>query len=63
MDMNKAVVAAIMAAANAYMEQEEQTKLVPAIVTPISIASQWRAFGRQEAMRARSQWQARRRNR
>ncbi|MBN2463198.1 MAG: hypothetical protein JXB43_06315 [Dehalococcoidia bacterium] len=64
--MNKTVVAAILGAINAYMEQEGQgqAKTVPSIitVTPYPETSPWRLFGRQELMRARTNWQARRRN-
>ncbi|MCJ7829076.1 MAG: hypothetical protein MUP81_04970 [Dehalococcoidia bacterium] len=61
--MNKSVVAAIAVAINAYMEQEEPARLAPSRVTPHPEISAWRVFGRQEAIRARSRWQARRTNR
>jgi len=61
--MNKAVVAAITGAINAYMEQEVQAKAVPSRVTPYPETSPWRLFGRQELMRARTLWHIRRTNR
>ncbi len=66
--MHKTVVAAILGAINAYMEQEGQgqgqAQAVPSIitVTPYPETSTWRLFGRQELMRARTNWQARRHN-
>jgi hypothetical protein len=60
--MNKAVVAAITGAINAYMEQEVQAKAMPVRV-PYSETSPWRLFGRQELMRARALWRTRRLNR
>jgi hypothetical protein len=64
--MSKTVITAVAAAVNAYLEQEEhreQVKVVPVRESPLPAASTWRGFGRQEAVRARSQWQARRRYR
>ncbi|OGO61621.1 MAG: hypothetical protein A2Z36_03490 [Chloroflexi bacterium RBG_19FT_COMBO_48_23] len=60
--MNKAVVAAITGAINAYMEQEGQAKAVPSRA-PYPEASPWRLFGRQELMRARTLWHIKRANR
>jgi len=59
--MNKAVIAAISGAINAYMEQEEQAKALPVRVYPET--SQWRLFGRQELIRARALWRTRKANR
>jgi hypothetical protein len=61
--MNKAVIAAITGAINAYIEQEGQAKAVPARVMPYPEISSWRIFGRQELMRARIRWQVRRNKR
>ena len=61
--MNKSVVAAIAGAINAYMEQEGQAKAMPSIATPYPGTSPWRLFGRQELMRARTNWRIRRANR
>ena len=49
------VVAAVMAAVNAYLEEEERARLAAAPgPRPIAPVNMWRVFGRQEAMRARS---------
>ena len=57
--MNKAVLAAILAAVNAYMEQEGQVKAPPPkAVTYGEIKSQ-RPFGRQELVGVRARWQVR----
>ncbi|MGD0352040.1 MAG: hypothetical protein ABSB38_00835 [Dehalococcoidia bacterium] len=61
--MNKAVIVAVAAAVNAYMEQEEPAKAFLSRVMPLPEISAWRVFGRQELIRARSRWQASRRNR
>jgi hypothetical protein len=61
--MNKAIVAAISSAINAYIEQEEQARTIPAKVSPYPEINSWRLFGRQELMRARTRWQVRRTNR
>ncbi len=61
--MNRAVVAAIAVAINAYMEQEGQAKAEPSRVTSYPETSPWRLFGRQELMRARTLWHVRRANR
>jgi len=61
--MNKTVVAAITGAINAYMEQEGQAKAVPARMVPYPATSPWRLFGRQELMRARTNWHIKRANR
>jgi len=70
--MNKTVLAAILGAINAYMEQQGQgqgqgqgqAQAVPSTitVTPYPVTSPWRLFGRQELVRARTNWQAKRRN-
>jgi len=51
--MNKALLAAILAAINAYMEQEGQVKAVPSKAPYIEIRS-LRPFGRQELVGARA---------
>ncbi len=61
--MNKAVIAAIVGAINACIEQEERAQALPPKVTPYPEISSWRLFGRQELMRARTRWQVRRTNR
>jgi hypothetical protein len=61
--MKEAVVAAIVSAINAYIEQEEQARIIPSKVTPYPEISPWRFFGRQELMRARTRWHVRRTNR
>ncbi len=60
--MNKAVIAAIAGAINAYMEQEVQAKAMPSRA-PYPETSPWRLFGRQELIRARTLWRVRRANR
>jgi hypothetical protein len=61
--MNKAVLAAISAAINAYIEQEGQAKAVPSkAVTYLEIRSR-RPFGRQELVGARARWRVRGDNR
>ena len=61
--MNKAVLAAISAAINAYIEQEGQAKAVPSkAVTYLEIRSR-RPFGRQELVGARACWWVRGYNR
>jgi hypothetical protein len=52
--MNKAVLAAISAAINAYIEQEGQARAVTSkAATPLEIRS-WRPFGRQKVLGARA---------
>jgi hypothetical protein len=61
--MNKAVLAAIVAAVNVYMEQEGQAKAAPSkAVTYFEIRSR-RPFGHQELVGARTRWQVREYNR
>lgn len=52
--------AAIVAAVNAYM-QEEVKEEAPSSVVPISTFSHWRVFGLQELMRKRTSIQKRER--
>ena len=61
--MKETVVAAIVGAINAYIQQEEQAKTIPSKVMLYPEISPWRLFGRQELMRARTHWQVRRANR
>ncbi|MGB8707673.1 MAG: hypothetical protein WCD72_06990 [Dehalococcoidia bacterium] len=61
--MNKSVVAAIAVAINSYMEQEKPARALLSRAMPPPEVSPWRLFGRQELIRARSRWQARRTNR
>lgn len=58
--MDKTVVAAIVGAVNAYLEQEAQAKAVAPRVMLYPEISPWRLFGRQELMRARVRWQVKR---
>lgn len=53
------VMAAIMAAVNAYLEEEERARLVVAEARPHAPISLWRVFGRREAMRPRAAWRRR----
>lgn len=59
--MKRSLVAAIVAAINAYIEQEEQARLLsqPTRVIPYIEINPWRLFGRQELMRARTRWHIR----
>ena len=60
--MKENVVAAIMGAVNAYIQQEEQAKTtLPAM--PYPEISPWQLFGRQEMMRVRTRWQVKRTSR
>jgi hypothetical protein len=53
-------MAAITAAITAYLEEEERTRLLVAPEpTPVAPVSQWRVFGRREAMRPRASWRRR----
>jgi hypothetical protein len=62
--MKETVVAAIMGAVNAYLQQEEQTRgAMPAKAMLYPETSAWRVFGRQELMRARTNWHVKRANR
>ena len=61
--MDKNVLAAITAAINAYIQQEEQLKVTPSKAALYPEISPWRLFGRQELVRARTNWQVRRTNR
>jgi hypothetical protein len=61
--MNEAVLAVIVAAVNAYMEQEGQAKAAPSkAVTYLEIRSR-RPFGHQELVETRARWQVRGYNR
>jgi len=56
----KGVTAAIMAAVNAYLEEEERARLAVAPeAKPLAPISLWRVFGRREAMRPRAAWRRR----
>ena len=61
--MNKDVLAAITAAINAYIQQEEQVRTTPSKVALYPEISPWQLFGRQELLRARTNWHVRRVNR
>jgi hypothetical protein len=56
----RGVMAAIMAAVSAYLEEEETARLaaVPE-ARPLGRISLWRVFGRREAMRPRAAWRRR----
>jgi hypothetical protein len=60
--MKETVVAAIMGAVNTYLQQEDQARgaLPKAMLYPEPSA--WRIFGRQELMRARTDWRIKRAN-
>ena len=56
----RGVMAAIMAAVTAYLEEEESARLAVAPeARPLAPISLWRVFGRREAMRARAVWRRR----
>jgi len=61
--MEKAVLAAISAAINAYIEQEGQARAVTSKAAPYSEIRSRRPFGRQELVGARARRQARGDNR
>jgi hypothetical protein len=61
--MNKAVLAAISAAINAYLEQEGQAKAITPKAAPYLETRPRRPFGRQELVGARARWQAKGNNR
>jgi hypothetical protein len=61
--MNKAVLAAITAAINAYIEQEGQAKAGPSKAAPYIEIRSLRPFGRQEILGARARSQVRGYNR
>ena len=56
----RGVVAAVMAAVTAYLEEEERARLAaapePRPLAPISL---WRVFGRRQAMRQPASWRRR----
>ncbi len=47
---------AAIAAVTAYVEQEQQAKAIIVSPKPAFEVSPWRLFGRQELVRARTQW-------
>jgi hypothetical protein len=55
------ITAAVMAAVNAYMEEEEMARELVAIPQrrPLSAISLWHVSGREEMMRMRQLWQRR----
>ena len=56
----RGVMAAIMAAVTAYLEEEERARLAVAPeARPLAPISLWRVFGRREAMRPRPVWRRR----
>jgi hypothetical protein len=56
----RGVMAAVMAAVNAYLEEEERARLAVAPeARPLAPISLWRVFGRQEGMRPRAAWRRR----
>ncbi|MBM3166742.1 MAG: hypothetical protein FJZ83_05155 [Chloroflexi bacterium] len=58
--MKETVVAAITAAITTYMQQEEQARAIaPVTIPPHPQMSNWRIYGLQELMRARTRWQVR----
>ena len=61
--MNKAVLAAISAAINAYIEQEGQARAVASKAAPYPEIRSWRLFGRQKLLGARARRWARGNNR
>ena len=61
MTANRGVIAAVMAAVNAYLEGEEmawQAQLRPPRQPSLTL-SMWRVSGRDEIMRMRAMWQRR----
>ena len=61
--MKETQVAAIVGAVNAYLQQEEQARVaLPSRTMLYPEASAWRLFGRQELMRARTNWRINRVN-
>jgi hypothetical protein len=58
---NGKITAAIMAAVNAYMEEEETARAIMAIPQrrPVPAISLWHVSGREELMRMRQLWQRR----
>jgi len=58
---NGKITAAIMAAVNAYMEEEETARAIMAIPQrqPFPAISLWHVSGREEMMRMRQLWQRR----
>ncbi len=60
MEEKRGVMAAIMAAVSAYLEEEERARLaVVPEARPLAPISLWRVFGRREAMRPRAAWRRR----
>jgi hypothetical protein len=60
LENKEGVVAAIMAAVTAYLEEEEGARLALAgEPRPRAAISLWRVFGRREAMRPRGSWRRR----
>jgi hypothetical protein len=60
MESKSGVMAAIMAAVTAYLEEEERARLAAAAEPrPLAPVSLWRAFGRRDAMRPRTVWRRR----
>jgi hypothetical protein len=60
LENKEGVVAAIMAAVTAYLEEEEGARLaLAAEPRPRAAISLWRVFGRREAMRPRGSWRRR----
>jgi len=57
--MNKAVLAVISAAINAYIEQEGQAKAINSKAAPYPETSSRRLFGRQKLLGARARRRAR----
>jgi len=61
MDKDKGKMAAIIAAVNAYMEEEALAGAMMAIPQrrPVPVISLWHVSGREEMMRMRQLWQRR----
>ncbi len=60
MEDKRGVMAAIMAAVSAYLEEEERARLAVAPeARPLAPISLWRVFGRRDGMRPRAAWRRR----
>lgn len=56
---DKGVISAIIAAVDAYLQEEEALAAAMAVGRPMLTANLWKASGRQEMMRMQTLWQRR----